>query len=187
MDKKIKIVRSKILGEVSQDASFEDYWNSKPIRIPLIGKELNLVFMDFEPEKDESFIQEADSALDNFLKLGDEYRHQISGLIYDHFRDFCSKVGKEDIPDEMKEIDKSEIWKFISPSQILIARRPYNEPDIFINMTCQCKWEKEHGLQLVFKKGKALTRVSDQDGYLTKADAYNIPDSEDELLAKFEE
>ena len=185
--KKMKTVHSKILGELTQDDRFGDWWNSKPFRIPLIGAELNAVFMGFEPEQDESFIKEADSSLDNFLKLGDEYKNQISGLIYDHFRDFCSMVGEEDIPDEMKGIDKSEIWKFISPSQILITRRPYNEPDIFINMTCECKWEEEHGLQLVFKKGKALTRVSDQDGHLTKADAYDIPDSEDELLAKFEE
>lgn len=183
----MKTIYSKILGELTQDNRFDDWWNSKPIRIPLIGAELNAVFIDFEPEQDDSFIREADSALDNFLKLGEEYKIKISELIYDHFQEFCSMVDEEDIPDDMKEIDKSEIWKFISPTEILIKRRPYNEPDIFINMTCECTWEEEHGLQLVFKKGKALTRVSDQDGHLTTADAYGIPDSKDELLSQFEE
>ena len=52
-------------------------------------------------------------------------------------------------------------------------------------MACECEWEQEHGLQLVFRQGKKLTRVSDQDGHLTKADAYGIPDNEDKLLSAF--
>ena len=183
----MKTVHSKILGELTQDNRFDDWWNSNPIRIPLIEDKLSAVFVDFIPEEDNSFIKEADSALDNFINLEEKYKNQVTGLIYEHFRAFCSMVGAEDIPDEMKGIDKSEIWNFISPSQLLISRRPYQQPDIFITMTCECKWEEEHGLQLVFKKGKALTRVSDQDGHLTNADAYGIPDSDDELLSKFQD
>jgi hypothetical protein len=40
-------------------------------------------------------------------------------------------------------------------------------------------------LQLVFRQGRQLTRVSGQDGHLTHADAYNVPDSEDALLSSF--
>ena len=81
-----------------------------------------------------------------------------------HFLEFKSHIGSQDIPDEMNGIGEFEIWNLITPSGILVTRRPHGEPDIFINMTCECLWEPEHGLQLVFKKGKALTRVSGQDG-----------------------
>jgi len=183
----MKTIESKIIGMLSQNDRFEDWWQSEPVNLPLVNEKLHMTFMDFEPEMDEKFIQEADEAIENFLQLDIEYRNQITDYVYNHFLEFKSLVGLEDIPNEMNEIQKSEIWSFITPSEILITRRPYNEPDIYINMTCECLWEQEHGLQLVFKKGKALTRVSDQDGHLTTADAYDIPDSEDKLLANFNE
>lgn len=31
-------------------------------------------------------------------------------------------------------------------------------------ISCECEWENEHGLQLIFKDGKSLTRVSSVDG-----------------------
>jgi len=52
-------------------------------------------------------------------------------------------------------------------------------------VACECDWEPEHGLQLVFRQGRKLTRISAQDGHLTEADAYDKPDEEDELLSKF--
>ncbi|MBO6517249.1 MAG: hypothetical protein JJ975_11925 [Bacteroidia bacterium] len=183
----MKTIHSKILGELTQDNQFGDWWYSKPIEILWLGCKLKAVFIDFEPDHDKSFIVEADSALDHFLNLEADYKSQTNGLIYDHFREFSSMVGAGYVPDELKGIDKSEIWNFISPTQLLVSRRHRREQAVFINVTCECKWEEEHGLQLVFKKGKALTRVSTQDGHLTTADAYGITDSEDELLAKFEE
>lgn len=37
----------------------------------------------------------------------------------------------------------------------------------------------------MFRQGKKLTRISDQDGHLTEADAYDKPDEEDELLSHY--
>ena len=183
----MKRIESNIIGILSQNDRFEDWWQSEPISIPLVNEKLCVTFMDFEPDLDEKFIQEADEAIKSFLQLDTEYKNQITDYVYNHFLEFKSLVGLEDIPNEMNGIRESEIWNYITPSEILITRRPYNEPDIFINMTCECAWEQEHGLQLVFKKGKTLTRVSDQDGHLTTADAYGIPDSEDKLLANYKE
>ena len=80
---------------------------------------------------------------------------------------------------------EKEIWKYIHPSEILISRRPYNDQDIYIVAACECDCEREHGLQLVFRQGKKLTRVSGQDGHITEADAFDKPDKEDKLLSKF--
>lgn len=183
----MKTIESAVLGKLTQDDAFEDWWHGSPRTIPLVGKELPFTFMDFEPEADTTFIEEADDALKHFLSLNKSYKEQITGLVFAHFLEFQTLVDSEYIPKEMEGVKESEIWNFIYPTEVLITRRPYNEPDIFINMTCECLWEPEHGLQLVFKKGKVLTRVSDQDGHLTTADAYDIPDNEDELLSKFKE
>ena len=44
-----------------------------------------------------------------------------------------------------------------------------------------CDWEPEHGLQLVFRKGQSLSRVSDDDGHLTYSDAFNLPEDQDRI------
>lgn len=54
-------------------------------------------------------------------------------------------------------------------------------------MDLDCEWEEEHGLALVFRKGMRLTRVSQYDGWLTEADAFDRPDAEDLLLSQFKE
>jgi hypothetical protein len=78
--------------------------------------------------------------------------------------------------------DKNEIWNFVYPSDIFVSRRHRRDKDIYITLACECEWNKEHGLQFVFRQGKKLTRISNQDGHLTEADAYDKPDSKDKLL-----
>jgi hypothetical protein len=81
--------------------------------------------------------------------------------------------------------EKNEIWNFVYPSDIYVSKRHRRDEDIYIAVSCRCGWDDEHGLQLVFRQGKKITRVSDEDGHLTEADAYDKPDEEDELLSKF--
>jgi hypothetical protein len=56
---------------------------------------------------------------------------------------------------------------------------------MYVQIACQCDWEQEHELQLVFRQGRKLTRISYFDGHLTESDAYGKPDEEDELLSGF--
>lgn len=142
--------------------------------------------MNFEPEHDITFIEEADQSLTNFLKLNVNDRNLISELAYKNCMDFLNAVGFDETVEPLRLIkNHNEIWKFIQPTEIYVTRRPYNEQDIYVQITCECDWDQEHGLQLVFRQGKKLTRISDQDGHLTEADAYDKPDEEDELLSSF--
>jgi len=85
----------------------------------------------------------------------------------------------------MDGVNSLNIWNFVYPSEIYVSRRQHNDKDIYIILACECEWEREHGLQLALRQGKKLTRVSDQDGHLTEADAYDKSDSEDSLLSAF--
>ena len=51
---------------------------------------------------------------------------------------------------------------------------------VYVQVACECAWESEHGLQLVFRQGATLSRVSDQDGHLTHADAYDLPEDQEQ-------
>ncbi len=182
-----KKITTKVIGELKQDDDFPDWWKSKEISIPFFDNDkLTITFTDFEPEHDKTFINEAEQALTNFLKFNATDRNSISELAYKNCMDFLDAVGFNEADEPLRQIsNKDEIWNFIQPTEIYVTRRPYKEQDIYIQITCECDWEQEHGLQLVFRQGKKLTRISDQDGHLTEADAYAKPDEEDELLSKF--
>jgi len=182
-----KKITSKIIGQLKQEDKFPDWWKSSKIEVPFFENEkLTVTFMDFEPEHDETFIEEADQALTNFLKLNLADRNSISDLAYGNYKDFLDAVDFDDADQPLIQIkDYNEIWNFIQPTEIYVTRRPYKDHDVYLTIECECDWEQEHGLQLVFRQGKQLTRISDQDGHLTEADAYGKPDEEDELLSNY--
>lgn len=183
-----KFITSEIIGALFQKDQFNDWWESEPIEIRFFdNKKMKITFMDFLPESDSNFIDEADQALTNFLNLTSKDRNSISELAYKNCMDFLEAVELDEADEPLRQMkDHNEIWNFIQPSEIYVTRRPYQEQDIYIQIACECDWEQEHGLQLVFRQGKQLTRISDQDGHLTEADAYDKPDEEDELLSQFD-
>jgi hypothetical protein len=182
-----KEITSKIIGRLKQEDKFPDWWKSSKIEVPFFeNKKLTVTFMDYEHEHDKTFIEEADQALTNFLKLNSMDRNSISDLAYRNCKDFLDAVDFDEADQPLRQIkDYNEIWNFIHPTEIYVTRRPYKEHDIYLMLACECDWEQEHGLQLVFRQGKQLTRISDQDGHLTEADAYDKPDEEDELLSNY--
>ena len=98
--------------------------------------------------------------------------------------EFLNAVGYDEMDKPLWEIkNKNEIWKYVYPQEIHITRRHRRDEDIYLSVICE--WEQEHGLQLVFRQGKQLTRISPQDGHITEADAYDKLDEEDELLNQF--
>jgi hypothetical protein len=178
---------SKVLGSLTQDKDLDDWWKSSDFEIPFFNnRKLPIIFTRCYPEQDELFIEEADQALTNFLNLNTTYRNSISNLAYKNCMDFLNDIAFDNADDPLRAItDKKDIWNFIHPTGIYVTRRPYKELDMYVQLACECDWEPEHGLQLIFRQGSKLTRISDQDGHVTEADAYGKADGEDELLSKF--
>lgn len=160
----------------------DDCLISEPISIPFFdNKKLNFIFDGYE--NDETFFFEADKAVSNFLEINDSEKLKISHLVFKNYTEFIEAVGDdEDLP---KIENEREVWQFIYPVEIIVTRRHRRDKDIYLQIHCNCEWEIEHGLQIVFRQGKKITRVSDVDGHSTEADAYDKPDSDDELLSKF--
>lgn len=186
--KTMREINSRTIGPLKQNPDFDDWWTSEAVAIPFFDNiALPVTFMDYIPTDDIDFASEADNALQNFLAKGPEAKMEVSGLVFKNCKDFLDIIGFTEQDKHLWNIqEKSEIWKYVTPSQVYVARRPYNDRDVYVIVACECDWEQEHGLQLVFRQGKKITRVSDQDGHLTEADAYDKPDSEDELLSSFE-
>lgn len=178
-------IESSLLGTLSQNEKIPTWWQGKPVEVQLISIELPITFMDFDPAEDATFIQEADAALTHFLSLNSFYKFEIAKHVFANFQEFCNYVPQSDLPPDLQKVQALNILSFVDPTALYLSRRTKNDKDIYIIMTCECAWDQDHGLQLVFRQGKKLTRVSDQDGHLTEADAFNKPDAEDQLLSAF--
>jgi hypothetical protein len=61
----------------------------------------------------------------------------------------------------------------------MVSRRPYGDELIYISLACAGDWEREHGLQVVFKQGLLVNKVGPFDGHLTNSDAYANKELED--------
>jgi len=180
----MEIIEIESIGSLQPDPEAPDEWLiSKPISVSFFnGKELKFILDGASSDNMEDFLTEANSAISNFLEKEGSDRIAISHLVFKNYADFVDAVGEEDMPTIENEED---VWAFVYPQEIYVSRRPYHDQDIYLKIACECEWEVEHGLQLVFRQGKKITRVSDQDGHLTEADAYDKPDEDDELLSKF--
>ncbi len=180
-------IQSGVIGTLLQDNQFPDWWISEPVSIPFLSEQkIPITFMDLVPADDEGFVIEADKALTNFLSLTLNDRNNLSDLVFKNCTEFLEMVEDDELDDELKNIkDSIQIWNFVFPTEIYVSRRARRDKDIYISICCNCEWEQEHGLQLVFRQGRKLTRISSNDGHLTESDAYDWPDEKDELLSKF--
>lgn len=182
-----KTIISNVIGELTQDENFDDWWQKPDVPIPFFdGQLLPITFMDFTPEADPGFINEADLALQAFLSKGPADRMEISEHVFQNLELILHEVDYPYWSSELRNLNEpAQVWHFVQPIGISLARRPYGEKDMYLDISCECDWEEEHGLQLVFRQGRKLTRVSQIDGHLTDADAYDIPDEQDKLLSQF--
>ena len=49
----------------------------------------------------------------------------------------------------------------------------------YVSVECECDWEPEHGLQIVFRDGRTVTKVGPYNGHLTNNSAYGRQDLDD--------
>jgi hypothetical protein len=179
-------INSAIAGILTQDKTIEEWWVSQPIAVPYFANAALQIVYEKNEATDNSLLQDADAAITNFLHLRAEDKWAITDLVYKNCFDFLNETGYDEADEPLRQIkNKNEIWNFVYPNKIYVKRRHRRDKDIYVTIDCECAWEQEHGLSLVYRQGKQLARISAFDGHLTEADAYDKPDSEDELLSKF--
>ncbi len=163
---KPRVFSSIVLGRVRPD-DYGDTWFAAPLSIPYFdGRALPVLLQDIGP----SDAKRIDAALANFLALTREDRLAASPAVLANCKEFLEAIGPDDEADKaMYGIsDPAEIWQHVSNEELQVVKDDSDgEPAIYIALACACDWEREHGLQLVYRDGRTLTRVSAQDGHVT--------------------
>jgi hypothetical protein len=165
------------LGPLHPDSGIPEWLVSEPVSVPYFdGRPLRFT-LDGLTEAD---VQEVQSAVGAFLALDSAARLEASPYVFRNYQRMVDAVGEDQV--ECQVASPEAIWAHVHPSEIFVSRRSRRDQLIYIQITAECDWEREHGLQIVYRRGSELSRVSDQDGHLTHTDAYDIPEDQDKIV-----
>jgi hypothetical protein len=145
---------------------------SAPVAIPLLKVSFPLIFDCLDDGFGDG--KDINAAVVNFLSLGTVEREEAGERLFQNYKEFVDRVGEEELSLSISNPD--EVWANVRPFEIFVSRRDRRDRDVYVQVTCDCSWEVEHGVQLVFRQGRELVYVSDCNGHLTRADAYDLPD-----------
>ena len=164
------------LGPLHPHSQIPEWLVSAPVSVPYFdGQQLKFT-ADGLTEADTEDVQKAVEA---FLALGADARLAASTFVFQNYRRMVNAVGEGDVGFHIAAPEG--VWAHVHPSEIFISRRHHHDHLIYILIAAECDWEPEHGLQIVYRRGNELSRVSDQDGHVTHADAYDIPENQDRI------
>lgn len=147
------------LGPVVEDEAFEGY-RSKAVPVAVLGG----VHCEFlvqgyeEPEDREDF----HAAIRSFLALDPGALTDARQSIYAYYLKTRTVLGDElavqiDGPDDVLEyVDLG--------NEPEVFRNDDGDGRIYVSLECECDWEPEHGLQLIFRDGCKLTKAGPYDG-----------------------
>lgn len=152
-------MESKIVGQLKANEHDPDFFESEPFEIPFFdNKKLKIGFVEAEHQP---YLDGADKVLENFLKLNSTDKIRNSEIVNHYY----TETLRHGHTKPLNVSTSQDIWNFVTPTEIIIH---WDENgDFFLCVSCDCEWEQEHGLQLVFKNGQTLTRASGHDGHFT--------------------
>jgi len=163
------------LGELSPFEDIPEWMVSQPVAVPCLpGATIPFVL---ENLAEDPAPHEIAAAVRRFLDLTATDRDQASPHIFRNYVEFAEAVEDVDVV-----IDRPEdVWAHVHPTAIHVSRRHRRDRKVYVQITANCDWEQEHGLQIVYRDGNQLSRVSSQDGHLTHTDAYDLPEDKDRI------
>ena len=165
------------LGELTADEHIEEWLASKPVPVPYFdGLPLRFAFvgLSYDPTP-----EEFSDAFASFMKLTPNDRKAASTFVYKNYKEFMDAVEPEHL--ECEIVTPEDVWEHVCPTEVFVGRRHRRDRKVYVQITAECTWEQEHGLQVAYRDGRTLSRVSDQDGHLTHTDAYAVPESDDRI------
>lgn len=157
------------LGEVTKDESSDWLYSTEMKAMILGGRTCRIVVEGYE---EDTAKEDFHIAIRNFLSAPESVLKEAEAFIYRYYQDANSIWAPED-EEYLVVATPQEIWNHISlGNEPVVSRRHYGDNAVYVSLECNCDWEPEHGLQIVFKNGLKVNKVGPFNGHLTNSDAY---------------
>lgn len=155
-----------------------DGWATEPIALTCMGAH-EVRFHVWDPPAEEA-IPLIDAAIANMRTATPALLEHATEHVYRYYRDIAEYYSAEEREDYgIPTIERAaDVW-----GHVQLGRRPSVSASLddasgylhagvaYVSFECECDWEDEHGLCLVFIDGERLGRVSAYDGHPTWAHA----------------
>lgn len=158
-----------VLGEVTKDDRF-GWLYSRELPIAVLGGQMcRVVLSGYEEDAQK---QDFHEAITNFLGAPESVLRAATPHVVQYCQDMNSLWAVDD-PEYVRIEAPEDVWRHVQLGrEPIISRRGYGDRSVYVSIECECEWEPEHGLQIVFKNGAALNKVGPYDGHVTNSDAY---------------
>jgi hypothetical protein len=154
------------IGKVTKDKQF-GHLQSEPIALTVFGgKKCRIILERYDGDRRPDDFHRA---IANLLSLTPSVFASVTDDLYNYYKD----MEEYWLSDGAERIKKSELWKHVQfGGMAYVQRRDERDKDVYVSVECECDWEPEHGLQIVFKNGEKVSKLGPFDGHLTNGDAY---------------
>ncbi len=170
-----------VIGTVTKDESLGLYY-SEPIPVQVLGGQMcRFILEDYDDDanKDDFHV-----AIKNFLSIDESVLHEAEPHIFQYYQD-CNADWDADDEEFLTIESPADVWEHIQfGDKPMITRRDYGDKGIYISLECECDWEEEHGLQIVFKNGLTINKIGQFDSHCTNSDAYDDESLEDVIYVQ---
>lgn len=156
------------LGKLKKDKASGEY-ASAPIAVAMLGgKKCQFILEEYEDDARQADFQQA---IANFLAAQPAVLRAADDALSRYYQDMESYWPE----DEKLHIESAEeLWKLVElGGEVIVSRRAHGDQGIYLSLSCECEWEPEHGLQIVFKNGQQVNKLGEYDSHLTNSDAYD--------------
>jgi hypothetical protein len=167
-------VRIPGLGAVIEDPDHPEFgWlRSAPVAVPVLGGiECRFILDGYT---DDPAPEDFHAAIQTFLALDRSVLEAAAPSIWAYYRDVTGDLRAAGEDDWCIEIAGPEqVFDHIRlGDEPAVSREAGGDRHVYVSLECGCDWEEEHGLQIVFRDGAAVTKVGPYDGHLTNESAF---------------
>jgi hypothetical protein len=162
------------LGRVAIDS--EGWYRSDAVTVPVLGnKTCHICLVGYG---EDAATEDFHAAIEAFLDLDESALNAAAASIFAYYKDVAEEFAGEAATISIHGPD--DVLAHVRPGgEILVQRDRHRDRRVYISVECECDWEPEHGLQIVFRDGQTVTKVGPYDGHLTNAAAYARDDLND--------
>ncbi|MFV0333680.1 MAG: DUF6985 domain-containing protein [Tropicimonas sp.] len=111
--------------------------------------------------------EQIEAALVAFQSLTPEDREADTRHVHAYYLGFRNAIGGDEglNSDMTAPAHPVDIWQYVHPEIVTVTTGGGVDDNIYVIIHAACDWEPEHGLQMVWRDGAELVRVSGIDGH----------------------
>lgn len=158
------------LGVVEKDEG-TGWWCGRERPVAMLGASRCCIAIDGYDEDENK--PDFHRAIANFLAADEAVLKAVSSAVFAYYQDMMAYATPGD--EAYVEIaSPDDVWAHVQFGyEPLASRRNSSDRDVYISLECNCDWEPEHGLQIVFRDGNRVCKVGPFNGHLTNGDAFD--------------